>query len=155
MRLACFWKEGDPRSAQSGCVWGFLRDYPPRALPSLFAALPPVLRTLRNDHHKKHHASCTGVTLVHAVTSWPGIWFLPLATMNHIKEVYQKLKRAMEVKAFQGELYQDPAIEIWTWLSSRLTALCKFSSWNLTYEAGIVSPSWHPHLSHVETSKLL
>lgn len=102
MRLACFWKQEDPQSAQSGCVCGFLRDYPPRALPSLFAALPPVLRTLGNDHHKKHRESCTGVTLVHAITSWHGIWFLPLATMNHIKEVYQKLKWAMEVKLSRG-----------------------------------------------------
>lgn len=74
-------------------------------------ALPPVLRTLRNEHHNKYHASLTGVTPGTCYTSRHGIWFLPLTVMNHEKEVYQGVKGAMEVRICTGELLRDPVIE--------------------------------------------
>lgn len=74
-------------------------------MPGLCAVLSPVVKITRNDYHNKYHASCIGVTLVSAISSWHGIWFLSFTVMNRAKDPNQKVKGTVEViRPSQGNL---------------------------------------------------
>lgn len=155
LNVACLLLEENLLSAQMD-TWGMSNRTRQCSLQCQGCVhLSPVTKMMRKEHHSMQ---TTSVWPWH-VLSLPGMESSSCRSQSRTtKRIWIREWRGQwRQKTFSGELEHDPVIEFWTQLSSMLTALHKYSNWNLiqTYEAGIISPFWKANLSHLEASKFL